>query len=391
MDVLSPPLSPSGYQKHTPSKWRLLPIFRVRGIMILLVIFACACYLTRPVKKPKTNEELARRGDYWSDVWDRVYDLEKGAPSFERQDKSVVVPGTIGKRTLLKVNGAWDFDDFADLETDNFGLAQLPSPLLVIEVDAPTSFVLVTHPVQAALSSFSIEKDIKLAPPAIVTDTLALLKDAPEKSLIIDVGVGNGAGALAAASLGHKVLVFEAAKENARVVSFGSMANGFEDRITVNRAMLADTIGMIEVAVPSTFVPSLASVYADNAAVQLNGADIPLRWEDVRMIRLDHAVEWVSLSDDIFLLRINARGYEMNAVKGAHYILKAGRVKNFLVNIWPRGLKSANVAPLDLLRFIASFGFRIKGHEGISEDAHNIYLRKLAKETVDDFVHFVYV
>jgi len=177
---------------------------------------------------------------------------------------------------------------------------------------------------------------------------------------IVDIGAGLGAFSLIGASLGFRSIAYEPNPDFAEKFRLGVALNGFYDTITVVEAAVSDQIGDIEIAIPKD--PSKAD---QTAILYKNTTDSSLNrdqylWKEVQMIRADYSVEWISLMEDIQLLRVSVGGHESRVLKGANNLFKTNRVKAILLRFSAQDIRKNHDEPLSTLLYLADRGFRLK-------------------------------
>mmetsp|Transcript_21105 Transcript_21105/g.66840 ORF Transcript_21105/g.66840 Transcript_21105/m.66840 type:complete len:400 (-) Transcript_21105:98-1297(-) len=147
--------------------------------------------------------------------------------------------------------------------------------------------------------------------------------------LVVDVGASLGTFTLIAASIGCRVLAFEAQPQLVTAMEASLALNEF--------GHLAEVVNMA-VADDATHYVVPATSTGDVAAFTLEGRDeeepdVALEAKRgnavVESTRLDH----VGMDGDVLLLKIDVGGDEDNAIRSAHGLLKAGKVHNLVVDI----------------------------------------------------------
>jgi len=173
--------------------------------------------------------------------------------------------------------------------------------------------------------------------------------------VVVDVGANIGYFSLLAASLvgkTGKVIAVEAHPRNFEILSSAVRDNGLEQVTAVNIG-LSDEIGSAQVimADQNEFPNRTASTVPQPG---LSGPSVSLR-------RLDDCInDWKI--DTIDLLKIDVDGFETKVLRGAAESLRAGRVKNVIVEMDAHWLSASGSSEGQLTALLEAAGFSVSQH-----------------------------
>jgi len=176
--------------------------------------------------------------------------------------------------------------------------------------------------------------------------------------LIVDIGANLGHLSLVAASLGFRSIAYEPNPDFAEKFRMSVALNGFYNSVTVVEAAVSDQIGDVEIAVPTD--PKKAAdtgIFLKDES--LNREENSFSWKEVQMVRADYSVEWISMIEDIHLLRVSVGGHEFRVLKGATNLFKTKRIRAILLRFSPQGIIRNGDEPMGLLMSLAELGFSL--------------------------------
>lgn len=167
----------------------------------------------------------------------------------------------------------------------------------------------------------------------------------PKCGRLLDLGGHVGTFALAAAAMGHRVVVVEASPRNAMLLAESIRRNGFEDRMTLIHAGISDRPGTLEFSVdgPYGHVATGPTGHPITRVPAVRGDDLLARigWDTVDYIKLD------------------VEGSEVAALRGLAKLLARPDAPPIFVESNSHTLNLFKLAPRDLKNALAAAGYRL--------------------------------
>lgn len=202
----------------------------------------------------------------------------------------------------------------------------------------------------------------------------AALRRADPSQLVIDVGAFDGSDSIAFALAGHRVLAFEPSPSKIERIRQNLVRSGVADRVVLYDFALADESGVRPFHVNRAidpeeirFMGSAPGSAQDAFAVPWEGSDTV----NVRVERLDDVLDREFPGEDppnIFLLKIDAQGFDFDVLRGAERLLAEQRVRviqaEFAVGLMPpsddtrNGGRSKVQTAIELLTFLHKHGYQ---------------------------------
>jgi len=134
--------------------------------------------------------------------------------------------------------------------------------------------------------------------------------------------------------------------------------------VIVVEAAVSDQIGDVEIAVPkdprkgADTVIFLKEEFLEHKEGEEKEEE-SFSWKEAQMVRADYSVEWISLIEDIHLMRVSVGGHEFHVIRGATNLFKTNRVKAILLRFCSNGIIRNGEEPLALLMYLAEMGFTL--------------------------------
>lgn len=162
-------------------------------------------------------------------------------------------------------------------------------------------------------------------------------------SVIIDVGANVGQFAIPIVKRGHRVISFEPNKQSCDTLKRGvDQYSG--DQIEIHCSAAGDESGQVTFALKGA---STSFVQVENSNKNTSSL------VTVYVERLDD----VLANQDVFLLKTDTQGYELNVLKGAARLLRDGCVRFMLVEFSYGLMQHSKTDPFALLNFIYDHSF----------------------------------
>jgi len=80
--------------------------------------------------------------------------------------------------------------------------------------------------------------------------------------------------------------------------------------------------------------------------------------EEVAVVRIDDIVSHVGLPSKVDILKLDAEGYEMGALRGAEDLLRTTSIHYIVLEYHPAMLATSGTDHLELLTFLSHYGFQ---------------------------------
>ncbi len=170
--------------------------------------------------------------------------------------------------------------------------------------------------------------------------------------VVIDIGANIGYYTLIAAqAVGKqgKVYSFEPEPKNYELLTKNIQVNKFENTHPIQKA-LSNKSGKIKLYLDENNL--------GNPSISKNNIPEEKGFVEVETLTLDSFFQNKIKNIDLDIIKIDVQGAEGLVLEGSENILKKNNLKIFM-EFWPYGLKNLNTEPLELLRRLEFYGFKI--------------------------------
>ena len=171
--------------------------------------------------------------------------------------------------------------------------------------------------------------------------------------IVVDIGANIGYYTLIVAKLtgrSGKVYSFEPEPNNFQLLSKNINVNGYSNCTPIQKA-LSNKKGQMKLFLNSTNLG--AHSFIDDTSNRRSGE------VNVDTIPLDVYFGSQVKSNKIDFIKMDAEGAEGLVISGAKTLLKENDLK-ILMEFWPTGLRKLGTEPLQMLKELEGFGFKIK-------------------------------
>jgi len=173
--------------------------------------------------------------------------------------------------------------------------------------------------------------------------------------LFVDVGANFGFWALAAAQRGCRVIAVEPVPSTRALLASNAARNGLTDRVEIFAGAVSDSVGQLDVAVPSG-ESGQASVHPDAGAeletftVEATTLDVLLGEQSVRFLKID------------------VEGHEPAVLRGAARALRSGQIEFVLVELASAVMDRSGASAASLIDVLEGCGYTfvrfVRANEG---------------------------
>jgi FkbM family methyltransferase len=189
-------------------------------------------------------------------------------------------------------------------------------------------------------------------------ETRVIREHVHEGDVVIDIGANIGFHTLEFARLVGKrgrVYAFEPDPNNFKILTQNILQNHYQNVKTENVAVM-DAKGKIKLFL-------CEDNHGDHRSFDSgDGRKFTL----IKGVKLDEYFDTVKIKIDF--IKIDIQGSEFRALKGMEKIIMKQKKLKLMTEFWPEGLKMAGIKPMDYLKLLKAYGFRLmemdkKGHE----------------------------